>query len=65
MTDKRYNPDDSVAEGYRYCLGACDDVTPHTEEGDDVGDVIISCEDCGHTAASLKLEENVWKRVQN
>ena len=46
----------------RYCLGECDNLTPHTEREDDTDDeygVIIRCDVCGHTAASLKLSEEL------
>lgn len=62
MTDKRYDPDDSVAEGYRYCLGKCDDVTPHTEEelDDEDNRVQVTCEKCGNTARSLRMEIDLF-----
>ena len=33
-------------EGYRYCLGECDDVTEHVEEGDP-DDLRVTCMECG------------------
>jgi len=44
----------------RYCLGECDELTPHLEIDDNEGDVIIICDACGHTAASLKLSEDFY-----
>ena len=44
----------------RYCLGECDNLTPHLEIDDDVGDVIIICDVCGHTAESLKLSDDFY-----
>ena len=46
--DGKYLQDGTVnkEDGYRYCLGKCDDVTEHVEEGDPE-DLMVTCMECG------------------